>query len=128
MVVGVAMATCGMGILAFSSHAGFFILGIFVFSVGEMTTHPKFISYNGLIAPDDKKALYMGYMFLYGVLGSSIGGFVGGYGYEHFVKERNDPQTLWLLFSAIGAATIVGLLLFDRFVAPAKVSASAART
>ena len=32
------------------------------------------------------RTLYMGYMFLYGVLGSSIGGFVGGYGYELFVK------------------------------------------
>jgi dipeptide/tripeptide permease len=125
MVVGIAMATCGMGLLAFSSHAAFFILGIFVFSVGEMTTHPKFISYVGLIAPDDKKALYMGYMFLYGVLGSSIGGFIGGYGYEHFVKRNNDPQTLWLLFACIGVATIVGLLVFDRFVAPAKAQGKA---
>jgi dipeptide/tripeptide permease len=125
MVVGIAMATCGMGLLAFSSHAAFFILGIFVFSVGEMTTHPKFISYVGLIAPDDKKALYMGYMFLYGVLGSSIGGFIGGYGYEHFVKQNNDPQTLWLLFACIGVATIVGLLVFDRFVAPANAQGKA---
>ncbi len=125
MVAGIALATCGMGLLAFSSQAWFFLAGIFVFSIGEMTTHPKFISYVGLIAPDDKKALYMGYMFLYGVLGSSIGGFVGGYGYELFVKQRNDPQTLWLLFSGIGVATICGLLLFDRFAAPAKAGARA---
>jgi hypothetical protein len=41
------------------------------------------------------------------------------------VKRNNDPQTLWLLFACIGVATIVGLLVFDRFVAPAKAQGKA---
>jgi len=82
-----------------------------------MTTHPKFISYIGLIAPKDKVALYMGYAFLYGVIGSSVGGLLGGYGYDFFIKQRHSPQTLWLLFSCIGLVTIAGLVLFNRFIA-----------
>jgi dipeptide/tripeptide permease len=118
MIAGIALGTAGMGVLALSSSAWMFIVGVVVFSIGEMTTHPKFISYIGLIAPKDKVALYMGYMFLYGVIGSSVGGIVGGYGYEYFVKQLQAPQALWLMFSGIGLATIAGLLAFHRFVAP----------
>ncbi|MBM4387934.1 MAG: MFS transporter, partial [Deltaproteobacteria bacterium] len=114
MITGISLGTIGMVCLALSSYSWVFILGIVVFSIGEMTTHPKFISYVGQIAPEDKKALYMGYAFLYGVIGSSVGGLIGGYGYEFFVKQRGEPQVLWLLFSGIGLATIIGLLLFDR--------------
>jgi MFS family permease len=107
-----------MGILAISTHPYVFILGIFIFSVGEMTAHPKFISYVGLIAPEDKKALYLGYAFLYGVIGSGIGGVLGANLYVHFVDNLKNPQILWLIFSSIGLATIVGLLLYNKFLRP----------
>ena len=53
------------------------ILGIAVFSVGEMTCHPKYFSYMGIVAPQDRKAVYMGYAFLYGVFGSLLGSNLG---------------------------------------------------
>ena len=118
MIVGIAMGTLGMGILAISSHAWVFMAGIIIFSLGEMTAHPKFISYVGLIAPEDKKALYQGYAFLYGVIGSGIGGVLGAYAYVHFVDKLNNPSALWFMFSLIGVATIIGLLLFSKFIAP----------
>ena len=77
MIVGIAMGTIGMAILAIDTSIWVFMLGITIFSIGEMTAHPKFISYVGLIAPEDKKALYLGYSFLYGVLGSFVGGILG---------------------------------------------------
>jgi MFS family permease len=85
-----------------------------------MTAHPKFISYVGLIAPEDKKALYLGYSFLYGVIGSGIGGILGASLYVYFVDGLQNPSALWLVFSMIGVVTIVGLILFNRFLAPRK--------
>ncbi|MCX7943175.1 MAG: MFS transporter [Deltaproteobacteria bacterium] len=117
MIGGILLGTIGMACLAISNYSWTFITGIIIFSIGEMTTHPKFISYIGLIAPKDKVALYMGYAFLYGVIGSSVGGLLGGYGYDYFIKHRGEPQTLWILFSCIGLATIIGLLLFNKFIA-----------
>jgi dipeptide/tripeptide permease len=114
MIVGIGFGTIGMGILAISTGIWVFILGITIFSIGEMTAHPKFISYVGQTAPKARVALYMGYLFLYGVIGSSIGGVVGANLYVKFVDQLNRPRTLWLIFAAIGAATVVGLLLFDR--------------
>ena len=97
-----------------------FMAGIIIFSIGEMTAHPKYISYIGLIAPEDKKALYLGYSFLYGVLGSGIGGVLGANLYVHFVDKLNNPSMLWFIFSLIGVATIIGLLLYNKFLAPKK--------
>ena len=121
MIAGIALGTIGMGILAVSSYAWVFILGMIIFSIGEMTAHPKFISYIGLIAPADKKALYLGYSFLYGVIGSGIGGILGALLYVHFVDKLKQPDILWLVFSMIGVLTIIGLLLYNKYLAPKKV-------
>ena len=121
MIFGIGLGTIGMAILAISSNAWIFLIGIFIFSLGEMTAHPKFISYVGLIAPEDKKALYLGYSFLYGVIGSGIGGILGAKLYVHFVDKLHTPNILWLIFSMIGVVTIIGLLLYNKFLAPRRV-------
>ena len=118
MMIGIAMGTVGMAILAINTSIWIFIVGIVIFSVGEMTAHPKFISYVGLVAPKDRKAMYMGYLFLYGVFGSSIGGIVGAKLYVHFVDNLHQPRTLWLIFSMIGILTIVSLFLYNKFLIP----------
>lgn len=123
MIAGIALGTIGIAILAISTHPFIFIAGIFIFSIGEMTAHPKFISYVGLIAPEDKKAVYLGYSFLYGVLGSGIGGVLGANLYVHFVDKLHNPTMLWLVFASIGVLTIIGLVLFNKFLAPKHVDA-----
>jgi dipeptide/tripeptide permease len=117
MIFGILLGTIGMAILAINASIWVFLLGIAIFSIGEMTAHPKFISYIGQTAPRDKVAMYMGYIFLYGVIGSSIGGVLGANLYVTFVDELNRPKTLWLIFSMIGVATIIGLGLYNRFLA-----------
>lgn len=118
MMFGIALGTIGMAILAINTNIWVFLAGIAIFSIGEMTAHPKFISYIGLVAPQDRKAMYMGYLFLYGVFGSSIGGILGAKLYVHFVDNLNMPRTLWLVFAGIGVYTIVALALYNRFLKP----------
>jgi len=116
MIMGIGCGTLGMAILSISGSPWIFIIGLMVFTLGEMTTHPKFLSYIGIIAPPDKKALYMGYSFLYGVIGSSIGSFLGASLYVTIIEEMGKPQLLWLIFSGIGVLSIVGLLLYNKIV------------
>lgn len=122
MIAGIGLGTAGMFILSLSSNPWIFILGLMTFTLGEMTTHPKFISYIGLIAPSDKKALYLGYSFLYGVIGSSVGGFLGSRLYVKYVDNLGNPSRLWMIFSCIGAVSIVSLILYNKIIAPKKVS------
>jgi dipeptide/tripeptide permease len=120
MIFGISLGSLGMGMLAIAPSPWIFILSMFVFTLGEMIAHPKFIAYVGLTAPEDKKALYQGYSFLYGVIGSGVGGILGAVLYVHFVEKLNQPSLLWLTFSMIGVASIIGLLLYNRFLAPRK--------
>lgn len=115
MITGILFGTIGMAVLAISPNIWIFVAGNVIFTLGEMTAHPKFISYVGQTAPRNRVAMYMGYVFLYGVIGSSIGGVLGANLYVHFVDELHQPRTLWLIFAGIGAATIGGLLLYNRF-------------
>ncbi len=121
MIAGILFGTIGMALLALSTGIWVFLIGIIIFSIGEMTAHPKFISYVGQTAPKEKVAMYMGYLFLYGVIGSSIGGVLGANLYVHFVDHLHQPRILWLIFAMIGAATIVGLALYNRFFPVRKI-------
>jgi hypothetical protein len=63
-----------------------------------MTAHPKYISYLGTIAPQDKKAPYMGFGFLYGVFGSFIGGILGAFLY---VRLIDNPMLNFIKMKAV---------------------------
>ena len=122
MVAGMTIGVLGFVCLAFASTAWVFILGIAVFSIGEMTAHPKYYSYVGLVAPPDKKAVYMGYAFLYGVVGSLLGSNLGGTLYEAWLKPlvgsggaSGEITTFWLTFAGMGVIAVVGLILYNRF-------------
>ncbi len=114
MIAGISCGTLGMFILSLSNSPWIFVAGLIVFTLGEMTTHPKFISYIGIIAPPDKTALYMGYSFLYGVIGSSIGSFLGAGLYVKIIEEMGRPSLLWIIFSGIGVCSITGLLIYNK--------------
>jgi len=118
MMFAIGLGTLGMAILAINQNIWVFMLGIIIFSIGEMTAHPKFISYIGLTAPKERLATFMGYIFLYGVIGSSVGAIVGAKLYVHFVDTLNQPRTLWLIFSMIGVITIISLFLYNKFLTP----------
>jgi dipeptide/tripeptide permease len=124
MVLGTAIGVAGFVCLAFSTNIWLFILGIVVFSIGEMTAHPKYYSYIGLVAPADKKAIYMGYAFLYGVIGSLIGSNLGGAMYEAMLKPfvgnadaASTFRDFWLIFAGLGFIAMVGLVAYNRFFA-----------
>lgn len=114
MMTGILLGSLGMAVLGLSTNGWVFLAGCIVFTLGEMTAHPKFISYVGLVAPADKKALYQGYAFLYGVIGSGVGGILGANLYVYFVQINHNPTALWLTFSSIGLVSVILLYVYNR--------------
>jgi len=114
MIGGIGIGTLGMSMLGISPSIWVFITGLVLFSLGEMTAHPKFISYVAVTAPEDQKGVYMGTQFLYGVFGSAIGSVLGARLYVLWVDGAGKPARLWFFFTALGMATMVALFLFDR--------------
>jgi POT family proton-dependent oligopeptide transporter len=69
--LGIFMAGAGQSIYLV-------LAGIACFTVGEMLSSPKMSEYLGVIAPADKKALYMGYANIPLAIGWGYGSFLGG--------------------------------------------------
>jgi proton-dependent oligopeptide transporter, POT family len=82
MMGGILVLSGGVGLM-FASQSGWLILlGILIFSLGEMASSPKFTEYIGRIAPNDKKALYMGTSFLPIAAGHQLAGWISGGPFE----------------------------------------------
>ncbi len=78
MMSGIFVLAIGVGMMFAFQNSFFIILGVLIFSVGEMASSPKFTEYVGSIAPADQKALYMGTSFLPIAVGHQLAGFVSG--------------------------------------------------
>jgi len=115
IIGGVLIGSFGLLLIAITQNPWFLIMGLVVFSIGEMCAHPKFISYIGEIAPAEKKALYLGYSSLYGVIGSFFAGILGSSLYELIITKGNNPTLFWMVFVAIGVICAIGLYLFPDF-------------
>jgi len=82
MMAGFIVCSIGMALTLFSQNVLFTMVAILVFAIGEMSGSPKITEYIGLIAPKDKKALYMGYSFIPVFIGNILAGIISGNVYQ----------------------------------------------
>lgn len=61
MVVGTLFASVALFVSGYSTAGWLSVFAIAIFSVGEMLSSPKFSEFIGNFAPDDKKAMYLGF-------------------------------------------------------------------
>jgi MFS family permease len=75
---GFIIVSLGLYVVGCSMSIYLCLAGIACFSVGEMMCSPKMHEYLGVIAPEDKKALYMGYASIPYAVGWGYGSYLGG--------------------------------------------------
>lgn len=93
MFGGMIMATFGILVSGLTSSGWMLLLGILLFSLGEMLTGPKKNQYLAAIAPEGKKGLYLGYVNIPvgigGALGAQLTGWLyGNYGEKAMLAQR----------------------------------------
>jgi dipeptide/tripeptide permease len=87
--IGISIASLGLLATGFTTSGWFCILGILMFSVGEMLSSPKLNDYLGVIAPEGQKALYMGYANMPAAIGWGYGSLLGGQVYDRMGDKAN---------------------------------------
>lgn len=121
MVTGMLIGGLGYLLLSLSPSPWLFCVGLIVFAIGEMTAHPKYYSLVGLIAPEDRKAVYMGYAALYGVFGSLLGSNIGAFLWARLVspalgtaQAQGRASWFFLSFLILDVAAAFTMILFHR--------------
>ncbi len=127
MIVGMLIAALGIGLSAIAGDTSMIGIGgivwivaagIVIFAFGEMMASPTSQEYVGRIAPEDKKALYMGYYFVAVALGNLFGGILSGTLYGKLARDMQRPDLMWMAFGGIMLGTAIVFLLYNRFALP----------
>ncbi len=87
MMGGILVLAGGLSLMFSNQNSWLILLGLLVFALGEMASSPKFTEYVGRIAPEDKKALYMGTSFLPIAAGHQLAGWLSGGVYERIADN-----------------------------------------
>ncbi len=78
MIGGIIVLSIGVGIMFATQNGWYLLLGMLIFSLGEMSSSPKFTEYVGRIAPSDKVALYIGTSYLPLAAAHQLSGVLAG--------------------------------------------------
>lgn len=96
MVVGTLLATLAI-IQIGTYHSGWLmVFAILTFSTGEMLSSPKFSEFIGNFAPDDKKAMYLGFSQIPLAIGWTLEGKLGPMLYDIFASKERFSRDLLL--------------------------------
>ena len=82
MMTGILILALGLMGMFLTMNPWVMLIGALIFAIGEMASSPKFNEYVGRIAPPDKKALYMGTVFLAIAIGHFLAGWLSGKPFE----------------------------------------------
>jgi POT family proton-dependent oligopeptide transporter len=118
VILGTVVSSCSWLILSFWPTVTGAVVSIAVLALGEILQQPPYYAYISRLAPPGQQGTYMGFAFLPLGIGSLLGGWYGGRMLHHFGEVQHQPARAWWAISAVGFATAVALLIYDRIVQP----------
>ena len=96
MALGTFFAAAALLLLAGFNFAWVMVVAIIIFSFGEMLSSPKCSEYLGNIAPQQKKAMYLGFTQLPTGIGWILEGYFGPSLYGQFGSKENLSREMLL--------------------------------
>ena len=96
LIFGMVISVVGFVLSGMTMSGGIACLAIFIFAIGEIICSPKFSEYIGMTAPEDKKAVYMGFSNIPFAIGWSLGNLISGPLYEVLASKATIARR-WLV-------------------------------
>lgn len=87
LAIGIFVAGAGLVITGTSSLGFIALLGVLIYTVGEMISNTRLNDFIGRMAPVNKKALFMSYINIAMAIGFSVGSLIGGFLYRHLSEK-----------------------------------------
>lgn len=85
--IGILIAGGGLLISGTTSLGFVAILGVLLYTLGEMISNTRLTDFIGRMAPANKKALYMSYINIAMAIGFGVGSLMGGFLYRHMSEK-----------------------------------------
>lgn len=106
LIIGMVVSVIGFVLSGLTSIGAVVALAIFIFAIGEIICSPKFSEYIGMTAPDDKKAIYMGFSNIPFAIGWAFGNFLSGPLYE-LISSKTMLARRWLVDNAGASPEVI---------------------
>ena len=110
---GIFLTALSFILIGSVSSAWLIIVGVAVFSFGEMMASPRAKEYTAhAVAPREKIGMYMGYYMWSNAIGSLFGGILSGTLYKQIALEMNNPALMWYVFAGISIVCCVLIYIY----------------
>lgn len=113
MLLGFVLASVSWLIIAGSPTIMAAIIGVALFAFGEATQSPRFYEYVADLAPKDQVGTFMGFAFLPVAIGAFVGGPLGGWLVQTYLRDTMNPAMMWYIVAGIGFASTALILLYN---------------
>ena len=125
VVLGTLITSLSWLLLALHPSVITAVAALVVLATGEIIQSPRYYEYISRLAPPGQQGTYMGFAFLPIGIGSIVGGWFGGRVMHHFGEVSGHPERVWWAIAAVGVATALLLVVYDRLVRPAPKESAA---
>ena len=126
MVLGFALATGCWFLMGAVPTIGGAVAAMMLFALGEAIQSPRFYEYVANLAPQEQVGTYMGFAFLPIAIGTFIAGWSSGWLVRNYVEGANpNAPAMWYWVGSYGIVSTILMILYDRFVAPRRATATA---
>ncbi|MDC1068924.1 MFS transporter [Candidatus Kapabacteria bacterium] len=85
--IGMALVVIGISFIAFTQNGWIVLLGVCVYTFGEMVLRPKYFEYVSSMATDKEKSLYMSFVNLSYAIGYLFSSISGGFLYDNLGEK-----------------------------------------
>jgi dipeptide/tripeptide permease len=117
IMVGIAVTAGSFLLLILGINPWISMLGVFIFSFGEMMASPKAKEYTAhYVAPQDKVGMYMGYYMWSVALGNLFGGILSGRLYGTLARDMQRPDIMWAIFAGISVFCAMLLYFYHKTI------------
>jgi len=111
LALGAFVYAVGYGMVGTLAGFEFFILAIFVVTMGEIFMSPPSLALTSRLAPEGRMGRYMGIFGFFVASGWSFGPLYGGVILDYF---GNNAPVAWALISSLAILSGIGYLVFNR--------------
>lgn len=112
LVLGMIISVIGFVMSGMVTTGELACLAVFIFAIGEIICSPKFDEYIGMTAPEDKKAIYMGFVNIPFAIGWACGNFLSGPLYEIF-SSKKELAKRYLMDNGVDSSSLESLKIED---------------